>query len=118
LPERVQPLIAALVLAALLAMAGWYLVQGGPWGGLVHHDAPPAAGVRFTVDVNRADVAELAQLPGLGATTAARIVDHRRVHGPFASVEALLAVPGIGPATLDGLRPHLREPRAAAGERP
>ena len=51
-------------------------------------------------------------MPGLGPATAARIVDHREVHGPFGSIEALLDVPGIGPATLEQMRPYLRPIRA------
>jgi competence protein ComEA len=39
---------------------------------------------------------------------ARRIIDHRREHGPFAELDGLLDVPGIGPATLDAMRPHLR----------
>jgi competence ComEA-like helix-hairpin-helix protein len=118
LPARSQPLIAAAVATALVAMAGWYVAAGGLRGGLVHHDAPPApAGPGFTVNVNTAAATELAQLPGLGPATAQRIVDHRRSHGPFASLDALLDVPGIGPATLDQMRPHLR-PLAAAPPAP
>ena len=83
----------------------------------MHHDAPPAATAAFTVNVNSASVMELSQLPGLGPATARRIVDHRRAHGPFASVEALLDVPGIGPATLDALRPHLRPIRSREADR-
>ena len=107
-PARVQPLVAAVVVCGLVAMAVWYVAAGGLAGGLVHHDAPPAATVRFTVNVNAAPAAELAQLPGLGPATAARIVDHRREHGPFTSLEGLLDVPGIGSATLEQMRPHLR----------
>jgi len=103
-----QPLVAALLAVALVAMAGWYLFRGGLVGGLVHHDLPPASSVVFTVDVNAAAAAELAQLPGLGPATAARIVEHRRMHGPFTAFEDLLAVPGVGPATLAGIRLHLR----------
>ena len=108
LPPRAQPLLAAAVACGLAAVAAWYVVAGGPGGGLVHHDAPPAASAHFTVNVNAAGAAELAQLPGLGPATAARIVDHRRDHGPFTSLEGLLDVPGIGPATLERMRPHLR----------
>jgi competence ComEA-like helix-hairpin-helix protein len=108
LPGRVQPLIAGLVAASLLAMAGWYVASGGFSGRLVHHDRPPAATATFTVDVNAAPAVELAQLPGLGPATAARIVDHRQQYGPFTSPESLLAVPGIGPVTLEAIRPHLR----------
>jgi competence ComEA-like helix-hairpin-helix protein len=115
LPRRSQPLIAAGVAAALVAMAAWYVGLGGFSGGLVHHDAPPAATRGFTVNVNAAGFQELAQLPGLGPATAQRIIDHRRQHGPFASLDDLLDVPGIGAATLDQMRPHLRpiRPREA-----
>ena len=108
MPRRVQPLLAGLVAASLVAMAGWYVASGGLSGGLVHHDHPPAATAAFTVDVNTAPAVELAQLPGLGPATAARIVEHRRGHGPFTNPDSLLAVPGIGPVTLEAIRPHLR----------
>jgi len=107
MPGRVQPLVGGLVALGLGLMAVWYVFNGGLSGGLVHHDRPPAATVTFTVDVNTAPAVELAQLPGLGPATAARIVDYRNEHGPFAGPEALLAVPGIGPVTLDAIRPHL-----------
>lgn len=108
LPLRVQRMLALAVAASLTGMAAWFVAQGGLSGGLVPHDAPPPADGRFTVNVNDAGVDELAVLPGLGPTTARRIVDHRRQHGPFASLDDLLDVPGIGPATLDQMRPHLR----------
>ncbi|MFM7289968.1 MAG: helix-hairpin-helix domain-containing protein, partial [Planctomycetia bacterium] len=50
-----------------------------------------------------------------GPATARRIVDHRRAHGPFATLDDLLDVPGIGPATLAAMRPHLRPIRAPIG---
>lgn len=108
LPRRLQPVIAAAVVVALTAMAFWYVREARLGGGLVHHDSPPPASGGFTVNVNAATATELAQLPGLGPATAQRIIDHRREHGPFASLDALLDVPGIGPATLEQLRPHLR----------
>ncbi|MFM7411980.1 MAG: ComEA family DNA-binding protein [Planctomycetota bacterium] len=108
LPLRSQRVIAALLAAGLAAMATWFVVKGGLARGLVHHDAPPPPTGRFSVNVNEAGVDELAVLPGLGPTTAGRIIAHRREHGPFASLDDLLDVPGIGPATLEGLRPHLR----------
>lgn len=102
-----QPFLAAVVFTCLAAIAGWLALAGGR-SGLVHHDAPPAATATFSVDVNAADAAEMAQLPGLGPAMARRIVEHRREHGPFATVESLGDVPGIGPATLAEIRPHLR----------
>jgi competence ComEA-like helix-hairpin-helix protein len=115
LPRRVQPLVGGLLVLGLVAMAGWYVANGGLAGGLVHHDAPPPATARFTVDVNTAGAAELAQLPGLGPATAARIIEYREAHGPFTAAEALLDVPGIGPVTLEGIRLYLRPLAGPAG---
>jgi Helix-hairpin-helix motif len=56
------------------------------------------------VDVNGACVEEIASLPGIGPTIAARIVAGR----PYASIEELLDVEGIGPKRLDALRPRAR----------
>ena len=108
LPPRSQPLIAFSVAACLAVAAVWFVAVGGLAGNLVHHDAAPVADNRFTVNINTAGETELAQLPGLGVTTARRIIDHRKAHGPFTSHDGLLDVPGIGPATLAAMRPHLR----------
>lgn len=56
------------------------------------------------VSLNRADVAELESLPGIGPVTAQRIVDHREANGPFQSVDDLLQVTGIGEAKLAAIR--------------
>jgi competence ComEA-like helix-hairpin-helix protein len=60
------------------------------------------------VDLNRADAAELARLPGIGAVLAARIVQARRERGRFERSEDLLTIRGIGPRLFERLRPHLR----------
>lgn len=57
------------------------------------------------IDLNRATQAELDGLPGVGPATALAIVSFRDEHGPFASVDDLLDVRGIGPAKLDAIRP-------------
>lgn len=103
-----QTLIAGVIAVCLAAAAAWLTLAGGFSGQLVDHDAPPSATARFTVDVNRASAVELAQLPGLGPAMAQRIIDHRKAHGDFSSLDALLDVPGIGEATLAAIRPHLR----------
>jgi len=59
------------------------------------------------VDLNTADERTLESLPGVGPVTASTIVAHRGDHGPFATVDALVAVRGIGPATLEELRDHV-----------
>jgi competence protein ComEA len=60
------------------------------------------------IDLNKATVADLDALPGVGPATAAAIVEWRNHHGAFRSVEDLLEVPGIGPAKLERLRPLVR----------
>ena len=59
--------------------------------------------VRGPVDLNRADASRLESLSGVGPSTAAAIIRFRDENGPFPDVDALLDVPGIGPAKLAGL---------------
>ena len=56
------------------------------------------------LDLNRATVQDLTTLPGIGEVLAQRIVDYREAHGPFRSVEELIAVEGIGEGKLEKLR--------------
>ncbi len=71
---------------------------------------PPGGGSdgRTGVNVNRATVAELEALPGVGPVLAQRIHDFRAEHGDFETVEDLLAVPGIGEGKLATLREAVR----------
>lgn len=57
-----------------------------------------------TVDINGADAAGLEALPGVGPAIARAIVEWREANGPFASVDELEDVPGIGPSTLEKMR--------------
>jgi len=66
--------------------------------------AKPASSSSGLLDLNRAGAAELEALPGIGPKLAAAIVDDRAKNGPFASVEDLGRVPGIGDATVEHLR--------------
>ena len=63
----------------------------------------PGAAAPGPVNVNTASAAELEELPGVGPVLAGRIVAWRTDHGPFASVEGLSAVAGIGTKLLAGL---------------
>ena len=67
--------------------------------------APGSSVPRGPVDLNRATAAELDALPGIGPATAQAIVDHRESNGPFASIDDLEQVRGIGPAKLATIRP-------------
>lgn len=64
--------------------------------------AAPAA----SVDLNSADASALASLPGVGDTLAARIVEYRRLNGPFASLDELLDVAGMTQRRIDALAPY------------
>lgn len=59
----------------------------------------------YLIDLNRADRAELLQVPGIGDRLAQRILEYRRDHGAFRSVSDLRQVEGIGARTLETLRP-------------
>lgn len=56
------------------------------------------------IDLNVAEPRELALLPRVGPILANRIVENRRRFGPFATVDDLGRVHGIGPKTLDQIR--------------
>ena len=66
--------------------------------------APAPAPPPEPVDVNRADVAQLARLPGVGAGLAQRIVEERERRGRFESPEELRYVLGMGPKKLAAIR--------------
>jgi len=66
--------------------------------------APPGEIDDSGVHVNSADVVQLQQLPGVGPVLAQRIAEYRDTNGPFATVDDLLDVPGIGEGKLAALR--------------
>lgn len=65
---------------------------------------PKPSAVRL-IDVNAASLSELDLLPGIGPALGQRIIDYRGEHGPFEHVDELQEVSGIGPRTLDKMRP-------------
>jgi len=67
--------------------------------------APVSAG---PVDINTADAATLASaINGVGEKKAATIVEYRKTHGPFASIDDLVMIKGIGAGTIDRNRDNL-----------
>jgi competence protein ComEA len=102
-----QAAVASLVAFALVGMTVYWLVQGGHRGELIEIDRAEPLTARFLVDINSADWPELSELPDIGETLARRIVDSRAAAGRFADHDDLLRVRGIGPLTLEKLRPYL-----------
>jgi len=95
--------ITAVNLAAPLADGEQIVVPArGPGGaGAASTGAPsPTA----PLDLNTASLEQLDALPGIGPTTAQKILDYRQVHGSFHSVAELDAVPGIGPGRIEQLK--------------
>jgi comEA protein len=64
-----------------------------------------AQAVVAPIDLNRASAKDLQRLPRVGPQTARRIVEYREQNGPFRSLDDLTVIRGIGPKTIDRLRP-------------
>jgi competence protein ComEA len=60
-----------------------------------------------TLNINTASVEEFEALPGIGAKTAALIVEYRQKNGPFKKVEDLMLVRGIGEKNFLKFKPQL-----------
>ncbi len=60
------------------------------------------------VNINTADQKALESLPGIGPVIAQRILDYRQAHGPFAQIEDIMDVSGIGPSTFEKIRDLIR----------
>jgi competence protein ComEA len=72
---------------------------------LLGEQVPPAVELRtHRVDVNRASVAELSVLPGVGRARAEAIVVERIRNGPFHGLAELERVDGLGPTTTHAFR--------------
>jgi len=103
--------LGGLNLAAVL-VDGQQIMVGGPPAGATSTGTSTSGGVATTgggglVDLNTATADELDTLPGVGPVTAQSILEWREQNGGFTSVQELLEVNGIGPATLAKLAPHV-----------
>lgn len=67
----------------------------------------PKSELTDIVNINTAGVSELCTLPGIGDVKAQAIIAFRQENGPFATIDDLVKVKGIGPKTLDKIRHRL-----------
>ncbi len=105
-PTSVQLFLLVMLALGLLGLVGKSLYDWGYAAGFAAAQ-PEADGAFASLDLNRITFAELRTLPGLGDTLARRVIDDRDRKGPFANFADLRRVAGIGPKTLDRLRPFL-----------
>lgn len=56
------------------------------------------------ININTAGQSDLEMLPGIGPSTAANILAYREANGPFAAIEAIMDVPGIGEGKFEAIR--------------
>jgi competence protein ComEA len=101
-------LVLALLSTIMLLLLAVYCARLSKWGASpieIEHFDPQQ--LDFRIEVNSATWVEWGQLDGIGDALARRIVADREQNGPFRSIDDLRRVKGIGPKTLEKLRPHL-----------
>jgi competence protein ComEA len=81
------------------------LVSDGEQVVVLHEDQLGVVG--DYVSLNRASSSQLESLPGIGPSTAKKIIDHRSKIGSFSSVEQITDVPGIGSKLFEQIRDQL-----------
>ena len=100
--------LAALAVDAMQIIVPYYGEEVGEVFVYASPQAPAQASGQTAsglININTASNAELQTLPGIGPVLAEAIINFRETHGRFQSVEELINVPRIGPATLERLRP-------------
>jgi competence protein ComEA len=107
LRPRDQRSVAVLAVAALALLGAMWWRHGAHRGRMIDIDRAPPLTAKFQVDVNQADWPELIQLPDIGPTLARRLIEERRKNGAFRDIDDLTRVNGIGPRTLERIRPYL-----------
>jgi competence protein ComEA len=101
---RSGAVLEALNLAAPLTDGTQILVPREGQQGVAPAPVTGGAVAGGLVNVNSALATELEELPGIGEVIAQRIIDYRTENGPFATVDELLDVSGIGDAILESIR--------------
>jgi competence protein ComEA len=116
---RSDQLIFGLLSFVALILLGVYWIRLSNWGTrTVEIERLPARQSEFRIDANSATWVEWGQIQGIGDGLARRIVADREQNGPFKSVDDLARVKGIGPKTLEHLRPWVRVGGESPGNEP
>jgi competence protein ComEA len=108
--KRLMPALVAMAL--VLGLLAWAIVDAWrrpivlPDKGQAIQPSQANSWPDMRININAASASELSVLPGIGPQLAQRIVDDRQERGPFASVEQLTRVRGIGPAIMSRLRAY------------
>jgi len=89
---RIEPLTTEVFMQRLILALGLALVPALAFG---------------AININTATKDELVALPGIGPAKAQAIVDYRKAHGPFKTIEELKDVKGIGAKRFEQLKPDL-----------
>ena len=112
-----QASCAAILVVSLTLMAITWIYQGGLRGRLIDIEKAVPQPIPYDLDINQSQWQEWSVLPGIGEKIAQRIVESRRTQGPFRSHDELTRVRGIGPRTVERIRPYLRpiHPRSKPG---
>ena len=98
-----RTVLSVVSLVGLLAVAN--VVSAAQSKAPVGGASKPA--VAAAVNINTASAADLVTLPGIGAKTAARILEYRQKNGPFKKVEELMNVRGVGEKNFLKLRSQI-----------
>ena len=107
--RRGDQLFVGVVVASIIALSvvNWIHLSG--WGTQpVEIDRASSRQYEYKIDINSASWVEWAQLNRIGRTLARRIVEDREQNGPFANIDDLQRVKGIGPKTVEAIRPWLK----------
>lgn len=117
--RRGDQIFVGTLLASAFVLLSVHWLRLSDWGRQpVEVDRLPARQYQYALEINDATWVEWAQLDGIGETLARRIVADRQTKGPFAGIDDLLRVRGIGPKKLDQMRPFLTiEPELATAAR-
>jgi competence protein ComEA len=100
--------VLAFVCLVTLGLLVAYWARATRWGAVpIEIDRAKPQTLDFRLDVNSATWVEWTQLEGIGDALARRIVADREIQGPFSSIDDLRRVKGIGPKTLEKIRPWL-----------